>query len=136
MEIPADKPLDMGEISPWLDLELVAGIKRYFSHLTTLSDSYPDVFASTVRERERKAFLALQESVRREKAFGDHHIAMLELIGLNFDKPVESGGGVAIRVHGPCRYYVGDKGFEFTVDTVVTMVRENGVWLISSVRDK
>lgn len=135
-EIPADKPLDMGVLSPWLDLELVAGIKRYFSHLTTLSDSYPEVFASSIRERERKAFLVLQETVRKKKEFGDHHIAMLELIGLNFDKPKETGNGILIRVHGPCRYYIGNRGFEFLVDTLFTLVREDGVWLISSVRDK
>ena len=135
-EIPADKPLDMGVINPWLDLELVAGIKRFLSHLTTLSDAYPEGLSSAIRERERAAFLALQDASRKSKEFNHHHIAMLELIGLNFDKPEESGDAVAIHVHGPCRYYVGDRGYEFPVDAVFTLVRENGAWLVRDVRDK
>ncbi|WP_264983620.1 NADase-type glycan-binding domain-containing protein [Pseudodesulfovibrio portus] len=135
-EVPADKPLQAGVISPWLDLELVAGIKRFLSHLTTLSDSFPDVLASAIREKERGAFLSLQAETRKKKEFNNHHIAMLELIGLNFDKPVESGGAVSTLVHGPCRYYVGDRGYEFQVNALFTLVNEGGTWLISGVRDK
>ena len=126
----------MVDISPWLDLELVAQIKRYLGLLTTLHDSYPDLFAPSVRERERTAFLKLQDQMRAEGSFGDHHIAMLEHIGLSFDRPVEAGDKVTVRVHGPYRYYVGDKAWEFQVDADVTLIREGGKWLILDVRDR
>ncbi|MEF2231242.1 MAG: hypothetical protein V3571_09970 [Pseudodesulfovibrio sp.] len=133
--ISPDQPLDVGDISPWLDLELVAQIKRYLGLLTTLHDSYPDLFAPAVRERERAAFLALQESMRADGRFADHHIAMLEHIGLGFDRPTEAGGRITVRVHGPYRYYVGDQAWEFTVDANVTLVREQDKWLILDVKD-
>lgn len=136
VSIDPNKPLDIGVISPWLDLELVAKIKMYFAHLTNLSDSYPDLFAASVRERERAEFLKLQAKMREQKQFGRHHIAMLEHIGLNFDKPEESPDAATVRVHGPYRYYIQDEAFEFMVDTRISLVRENGVWLISDVRDK
>ena len=135
-EISPNKPLAMGDISPWLDLELVAQIKRYLGLLTTLHDSYPDLFAPSVRERERAAFLKLQDRMRAEGSFGDHHIAMLEHIGLSFDRPVEAGDKVTVRVHGPYRYYVGDKAWEFPVGADVTLVREGDKWLILDVRDR
>lgn len=136
VKILEDKPLDIGNISPWLDLELVAQIKRYFALLTTLSDNYPNVLATSIRERERKAFIILQERMRAEKQFGRHHIAMLEPIGLSFDKPQEGKDTMSFRVHGPYRYYIENQAFELMVDTQFTLVRENGVWLISDVRDK
>ncbi|MDD3313667.1 hypothetical protein [Pseudodesulfovibrio sp.] len=135
-EVPPDRELAMGNISPWLDLELVAEIKRYFGLLTTLHDSYPSLFAPAVRERERAAFLKLQEEMRAGGDFADHHLAMLEHIGLSFDRPEEGDGRVTVRVHGPYRYYVGDKAFEFAVDSDVTLVREDGKWLILDVRDR
>jgi len=135
-EVPADKDMAMGEISPWLDLELVAEIKRYFGLLTTLNDGYPSLFAPAVRDRERAAFLKLQEEMRAGGDFADHHMAMLEHIGLSFDRPEEGDGRATVRVHGPYRYYVGNKAFEFEVDSDVTLVREGGKWLILDVRDR
>ncbi len=133
--VSATAPLDVGVINPWLDLEFVAGVKRYFALLTTLHDSYPDVFVSAVRERERRVFVDLQEDMRAKRQFGEHHIAMLEHIGLNFDKPFERDDRVVVRVHGPYRYYVENTGYEIAVDTTFTFVREGGVWLIEAVRD-
>lgn len=135
-EISPEKPLDVGAISPWLDLELVAEIKRYFGLLTTLHDSYPELFVSAIRERERAVFLKLQESMRAKKEFGGHHIAMLEHIGLNFDKPELKGDRALVRVHGPYRYYIDNRAYEFWVDTMVSLIREQGKWLIEDVRDK
>lgn len=134
-EISESKPLDTGVINPWVDLEVVARIKRYFALLTNLGDSYPDMFSISVRERERKAFMELQQQMRAEKEFGKHHIAMLEHIGLNFDKPEESNDAMSLRVHGPYRYYTGNQTFEFMVDAQFYLVRENGQWLISDIRD-
>ncbi len=136
VEIPPDKPLAVGAISPWLDLELVAEIKRYLGLLTTLHDSYPELFVPAIRERERAVFLKLQESMRAKKEFGGHHIAMLEHIGLNFDKPELKGDRALVRVHGPYRYYIDNRAYEFQVDTMVSLIREQGKWLIEDVRDK
>jgi hypothetical protein len=136
VEISPDKELAVGVISPWLDLELVAEIKRYLGLLTTLHDSYPELFVPAIRERERAAFLKLQESMRAKHEFGGHHIAMLEHIGLNFDKPVIQGDKAMVRVHGPYRYYIENKACEFRVDADVTLVRVNGRWLIEDVRDR
>jgi len=133
--VSATAPLDVGVINPWLDLEFVAGVKRYFALLTTLHDSYPDVFVSAVRERERRVFVDLQEDMRAKRQFGEHHIAMLEHIGLNFDKPLERDDRVVVWVHGPYRYYVENTGYEIAVDTTFTFVREGGVWLIEAVHD-
>jgi len=134
-EISSNAPLAMGQISPWLDLELVAQIKRYLGLLTTLHDSYPDLFAPAVRERERSAFLKLQDEMRAQGSFADHHIAMLEHIGLSFDRPVEESGRVTVRVHGPYRWYVGDKAWESIVDADIILIQEQGKWLILDVRD-
>lgn len=134
--VPADKALAVGVINPWLDLVLVAQMKRYFALLTTLHDSYPDLFTSDIRERERKTFIALQEDMRVKRTFNPHSIAMLEHIGLSFDKPVMTGDSATVRVHGPYRYYLGNDAFEFQVDTVFSLKKKNGVWLISNVRDK
>ena len=136
VEISPDKDLPMGAISPWLDLELVAEIKRYLGLLTTLHDSYPELFVPAIRERERATFLKLQESMRAKNEFGGHHIAMLEHIGLNFDKPVINGDRATVRVHGPYRYYIENKAYEFQVDADVTLVHLDGRWLIEDVRDK
>jgi hypothetical protein len=134
--VPPDKPMTVGVISPWLDLEFVAQIKRYFALLTTLHDSYPDVFSSDIRERERTAFLDLQEQMRTKKWFGKHHIAMVEHIGLGFDKPVLRDDSAMVHVHGPYRYYLEDKAFEYPVDTMFSFRKEGGQWMINGVRDK
>jgi len=134
--VPADKDMNVGVINPWLDLEFVAQIKRYFALLTTLHDSYPEVFSSEIRERERKAFLVLQDQMRTKKEFGRHHIAMLEHIGLNFDKPVIRNDSATVRVHGPYRYYLENDAFEFKVDTLFSFTKVDGKWLISGVKDK
>jgi len=134
--VPSDKPLAVGVISPWLDLEFVAQIKRYFALLTTLHDSYPELFTADIRERERKAFLALQARMRSKKQFGKHHIAMLEHIGLSFDKPIIRGDSAMVRVHGPYRYYLENKAFEFPVNTLFSFRKEGGKWLINGAMDK
>ena len=136
VEISPDKDLAVGVISPWLDLELVAEIKRYLGLLTTLHDSYPELFVPAIRERERAAFLKLQESMRAKHEFGGHHIAMLEHIGLNFDKPVIQGDKATVRVHGPYRYYIENKAYEFQVDADVTLVHLDNRWLIEDVKDR
>ena len=136
VEISPDKDLAVGVISPWLDLELVAEIKRYLGLLTTLHDSYPELFVPAIRERERAAFLQLQESMRAKHEFGGHHIAMLEHIGLSFDKPVIQGDKATVRVHGPYRYYIENKAYEFQVDADVTLVHADGRWLIEDVKDR
>ncbi len=134
--VPVDMPMDSGVISPWLDLEFVAQIKRYFALLTTLHDSYPDVFTSDIRERERKIFLEVQDRMRIKKEFGKHHIAMLEHIGLSFDKPVIREDSAMVYVHGPYRYYVENKAFEFPVNTLFSFMKEDGKLLINGVQDK
>jgi hypothetical protein len=131
-----DKEIDIGVISPWLDLEFVAQIKRYFALLTTLHDSYPDVFTADIRERERKTFIDLQNQMRAKKRFGKHHIAMLEHIGLSFDKPVVRGDSAMVHAHGPYRYYLKNKAFEFPVDTLFSFKKESGKWLINGVQDQ
>ena len=136
VEISPDKDLAVGVISPWLDLELVAEIKRYLGLLTTLHDSYPELFVPAIRERERAAFLKLQESMRARHEFGGHHIAMLEHIGLSFDKPLLDGDKATVRVHGPYRYYIENRAYEFQVDADVTLVHTDGRWLIENVRDR
>jgi len=136
VSVPADKPLEVGVISPWIDLELVAQIKRYFGLLTTLHDSYPDVFVASIQERERATFIVLQDKMRAEKEFGRHHIAMLEHIGLFFDKPTVNGDSATVRVHGPYRYYIENEAFEFQVDTLFSLVKEKGKWMIKDVQDK
>lgn len=135
VSVPPDKEMDIGVISPWLDLELVAQIKRYFALLTTLHDSYPDVFTSDIRERERKAFLELQAQMRTKKEFGKHHIAMLEHIGLSFDKPTIREDSAMVRAHGPYRYYLENQAFEISVDSLFSFKKENGKWLINGVLD-
>jgi len=134
--VPADKQMAVGVISPWLDLEFVAQIKRYFALLTTLHDSYPDVFATDIRERERKALIVLQDQMRARKRFGKHHIAMVEHIGLSFDKPVLRDDSAMVRVHGPYRYYIENKAFEYPVDTLFSFGKEGGQWMINGVKDK
>ena len=134
--VPEDQEMIIGVISPWLDLEFVAQVKRYFALLTTLHDSYPDVFTPDIRERERKSFLELQAQMRAKKRFGAHHIAMLEHIGLSFDKPIIRDDSAMVRVHGPYRYYLGNKAFEYPVDILVSFKKEGGKWLINGIQDK
>ena len=131
--VPAGSEIATGTISPWLNLEPVAMVKRYFAWLTTLHDSYSTVFATPIQQREQKTFLAFQNEMRAKKRFGEHHMAMIEHMGLNFDKPVAADGAAMIRVHGPYRYYVGNQGYEFNVDANFTFVHENGKWVIDGV---
>ncbi len=131
--VPAGSEIATGTISPWLNLEPVAMVKRYFAWLTTLHDSYSTVFATPIQQREQKTFLAFQNEMRAKKRFGEHHMAMIEHMGLNFDKPVAADGAAMIRVHGPYRYYVGNQGYEFHVDANFTFVHENGKWVIDGV---
>lgn len=133
--VPAGKDIKVGVIDPWLDLELVAQMKGYFALLTTLHDRYPEIFTADIRERERKIFVALQDDMREKREFNPRSIAMLEHIGLNFDKPETSGDVTTVRVHGPYRYYLVNDGYEFQVDTVFSLKKENGTWKIASVRD-
>lgn len=136
VEVPESKPFDIGKISPWINLELVAQIKRYLALLTTLHDSYPDVFVSSLRDKERSAFIAFQDKMRAKKKFGQHHMAQLDHIGLNFDKPVIGDEAATVHVHGPYRYYIGDKTYEFHVDAIFSLMVEGNKWMISSVQAK
>lgn len=134
--VPESKPFNLGQISPWLNLELVAQIKRYLGLLTTLHDSYPDVFVSTIRNKERATFIAFQDEMRASKKFGQHHMAQLDHIALSFDKPVITDEAATVRAHGPYRYYIGNQAYEFQVDAVFYLTVEDNKWLISAVQPK
>lgn len=136
VQVPESKPFAIGQISPWLNLELVAQVKRYLALLTTLHDSYPDVFVASIRDRERAAFIQFQDQMRANKRFGQHHMAQLDHIGLNFDKPVGNNDAATMRVHGPYRYYIGDTTYEFQVDAVFTLMVEDDKWLLSDVQPR
>lgn len=126
----------MGEISPWINLELVAQIKRYFALITTLHDSYPDVFINAIRDRERSAFIAFQDDMRDKDTFGQHHMAQLDHMGLSFDKPVIGDEVATVHVHGPYRYYLGNVAYEFNVDADFDFVVENEKWKIAAVKGR
>ena len=127
-------PVEIGTISPWLDLELVAQVKRYYALLNTLHDSYPDIFTTTVREEERKAFIALHDDMRKKKEFIQHHIAMVDAIGLNFDKPVEKGAVTTVRVFGLYRYYFTNTAYQARVDSGLIFRKESGKCLTEGVK--
>ncbi len=136
IQVPESKPFGIGKISPWLNLELVAQIKRYLGLITTLHDSYPDVFISPLRDKERTIFIKFQNEMRANKKFGQHHMAQLDHIGLSFDKPVIGDEAATVRVHGPYRYYIGQTVYEFQIDAIFSLMVEGDKWMISSVQAK
>ena len=119
---------DSPAVLPWMR-ELVVG---YFKGLVALGNGYLDVFAPSIRERERLA-LAVVRGEQRAGKLPFTGAGRLRDSGLVLDKAVVRNPSAMVPVHGVCRFEADGKVFEFGVNAQFSFARGEDGWRIDGV---
>lgn len=133
---PTNKTRGKGKIHKLASKDLITPVREYFARLTKMTNSYADVFANSIREREHTALVRFREKMLSDKRYYAFINAKPDSNNLSFDKPIIRGPAAMIRVHGIYRITHDDKAFETPVNALFSFIKEDGEWRINGVQKK
>ena len=110
-------------------------IREFYRRLTTLDDTFPEVFARQTRDQEAFVFEVFREYQRKRKTFEKFRNALVDIQGLNMRFTGIDVDRVRVEVTGTYTIYVGDTYEDVPENTVFVLLREDGEWRILERRD-
>lgn len=113
----------------------VTVIHEFYRRLTTLDDSFPEVFARQVRDQEAFVFEVFREYQRKRKTYEKFRNALVDIQGLNMRFTGVDVDRVRVDVTGTYTIYVGDTYEDVPENTAFVLLREDGQWRILERRE-
>ncbi len=113
----------------------VGVIREFYRRLTTLDDSFPELFARQVRDQEAFVFEVFREYQRKRKTFEKFRNALVDIGGLAMRFTGIDPDRVRVEVTGTYTIYVGDTYEDVPENTLFVLLREDGQWRILERRD-
>lgn len=115
--------------------QAVGVIRDFYRRLVTLDDSFPQLFASRVREQEAYVFEVFREYQRKRKTFEKLRNALVDLDKLEMRFQAIDPDRVRVEVTGTYTIYVAETYEDIAENTVFVLVNEAGQWRILERQD-
>ncbi len=115
--------------------DAVGVIREFYRRLTTLDDTFPEVFARQTRDQEAFVFEVFREYQRKRKTFEKFRNALVDIQNLNMRFTTIDPDRVRVEVTGTYTIYVADTYEDVPENTVFVLLREDGEWRILERRD-
>lgn len=115
--------------------DAIGVIREFYRRLTTLDDSFPEVFARQTRDQEAFVFEVFREYQRKRKTFEKFRNALVDIQNLDMRFTTIDVDRVRVEVTGTYTIYVADTYEDVPENTVFVLLREDGEWRILERRD-